>query len=124
MDDSEVLQAFPETGLPETATDTVLRGLRELIRDSASILDPSPVDNSPLRTFSRAEDRAPGSGRSAAGERPDARARRHPLGLAFLLGGMLASVAIMFGVHAFTVEAARKRLINEEVERLAEMTAP
>lgn len=42
-----------------------------------------------------------------------ARARKHPLGLTFLLTGLLGSVAIAFGAHAFTVEAARERLRKE-----------
>ncbi len=37
-------------------------------------------------------------------------ATRHPLGLEFLLEGNLGAVAAIFGVHAFTVEAARERL--------------
>ncbi len=37
-------------------------------------------------------------------------ATRHPLGLEFLLEGNLGAVASLFGVHAFTVEAARERL--------------
>ena len=37
-------------------------------------------------------------------------ASRHPLGTGFLLTGHLGTVAITFGVHAFTVEAARLRL--------------
>lgn len=39
-----------------------------------------------------------------------AAARRHPLGVEFLAGGWLDSVAAIFGVHAFVVEAARERL--------------
>ena len=35
------------------------------------------------------------------------RAERHPLGTAFLREGSLDAVAATFGVHAFTVEAAR-----------------
>lgn len=38
------------------------------------------------------------------------RAERHPLGVTFLRDGSLDSVAATFGVHAFTVEAARARL--------------
>ena len=34
-------------------------------------------------------------------------ARCHPLGIGFLLEGDLGAVAIIFRVHAFTVEAAR-----------------
>jgi len=37
-------------------------------------------------------------------------AERHPLGIDFLHEGDLGVVAVMFGVHAFTVEAARERL--------------
>jgi hypothetical protein len=37
-------------------------------------------------------------------------ARRHVLGLDFLLHGQLGSVAMIFGTHAFTVDAARDRL--------------
>lgn len=40
-------------------------------------------------------------------------ARNHPLGIEFLLEGDLSSVAIMFGAHAFTVEAARETLRNK-----------
>ncbi len=37
-------------------------------------------------------------------------AERHPLGIEFLLEGELGAVAATFGVHAFTVDAARRRL--------------
>lgn len=37
-------------------------------------------------------------------------AQRHPLGIEFLIEGELGSVAATFGVHAFTVDAARRRL--------------
>lgn len=40
-------------------------------------------------------------------------ARRHPLGLKFLIDGDLGAVAVLFGVHAFAVEAARDRLHGE-----------
>ena len=39
-----------------------------------------------------------------------AEARRHPLGIDFLLGGHLGTVAVAFKTHAFTVEAARERI--------------
>ena len=42
-----------------------------------------------------------------------AEARRHPLGIDFLLGGHLGSVAATFKAHAFTVEAARARIWSE-----------
>ncbi len=37
-------------------------------------------------------------------------ATNHPLGTEFLIRGYLGTVAITFQVHAFTVEAARRRL--------------
>lgn len=46
----------------------------------------------------------------AAVERLIAAARRHPLGLEFLLEGEPGCVAATFGTHAFTVDAVRQRL--------------
>jgi len=37
-------------------------------------------------------------------------ARKHPLGLGFLLDGDLSAVAATFQAHAFTVDAAREHL--------------
>ncbi|MCE9584833.1 MAG: hypothetical protein K8T20_20270 [Planctomycetes bacterium] len=42
------------------------------------------------------------------------RAKKHPLGVEFLSRGYLDSVAAGLETHAFTVEAARERLRNEE----------
>lgn len=39
-----------------------------------------------------------------------ARAKAHELGLEFLREGAADAVAAVFGVHAFTVDAARRRL--------------
>ncbi len=38
------------------------------------------------------------------------RASTHPLGTGFLIDGALDSVAATFGVHAFVVDEARRRL--------------
>jgi hypothetical protein len=38
------------------------------------------------------------------------RAKHHPFGLEFLKNGSLESVAAVFRVHAFTVDAARREL--------------
>jgi len=46
-----------------------------------------------------------------------ARAREHPLGIDFLLHGYLGTVAISLDAHAFTVEAARARLLAGNVAR-------
>jgi hypothetical protein len=43
-----------------------------------------------------------------------ASARRHPLGIDFLIGGHLGSVAVTFKTHAFTVEAARARIWTQQ----------
>ena len=42
-----------------------------------------------------------------------ARAQTKPDGIELLRDGYLGSVAIIYGVHAFTVEAARARLQSE-----------
>lgn len=46
-----------------------------------------------------------------------ARAKKHPLGVEFLVSGFLATVAITLGAHAFTVEAARRRLQKEQQQK-------
>lgn len=56
---------------------------------------------------------APMAGSSDAVDELIACARRHPLGVDFLVGGYLPSVAAEFHTHAFTVEAARQRLREE-----------
>jgi hypothetical protein len=43
-----------------------------------------------------------------------AAARKHPLGLEFLLNGDLSAVAATFQAHAFTVDAAREHLRGRE----------
>jgi hypothetical protein len=43
-----------------------------------------------------------------------ASARRHPLGIDFLIGGHLSTVAVTFKTHAFTVEAARARIWTQQ----------
>lgn len=41
-------------------------------------------------------------------------ARRHPLGVEFLLEGETGCVAAIFGTHAFAVDAARLRLTSSD----------
>lgn len=41
-------------------------------------------------------------------------ARRHPLGVEFLLEGETGCVAAIFGTHAFAVDAARQRLTSSD----------
>ena len=70
------------------------------------------------RTWPGAEPAAQATGEPFMPTRADvdaliATARRHPLGVDFLIGGHLGSVAATFKAHAFTVEAARARLWSE-----------
>ncbi|MGZ5431878.1 MAG: hypothetical protein ACXW5U_26275 [Thermoanaerobaculia bacterium] len=112
---SEVLRELSlKTGLPESAAEAVLDGLRELIRDGQ-------VDERMLVAADDATGADAAIGAPIANpEDPRvvdeviARARKHPLGLEFLVSGFLASVAIALGAHAFTVEAARARLRKEQ----------
>ena len=46
-----------------------------------------------------------------------ARACKNRFGLEFLMNGYLGSVAAEFGVHAFTVEAARERIRRTILEQ-------
>jgi hypothetical protein len=118
MNESEVIRQLSlRTGLPESAAEAVLLGLRGLVRDGevdGTIL--SSEGNVVLADAPFVNQRLP----VAAPEDPRlvdeviARARRHPLGLQFLLSGLLTSVAAALGAHAFTVEAARSRLRKQE----------
>jgi hypothetical protein len=126
MNESDVIRELSrKTGLPESATEAVLKGLREMMHDGAvdanilvaggelPVCVPRPV-------VLPADPRDP-----SLIDDLIARARKHPLGLEFLLSGFLASVAIALGAHAFTVEAARARLRKEHAakEQTAETEA-
>ena len=128
MNESEVLQEISRrTGLPESAAELILGSLRELVREGAvdgrALLGaadpegapplPPDVPKMPEATYDD----------PTVVEEVIARARKHPLGLEFLLSGLLASVAIALGAHAFTVEAARARLRREKAAELQETTA-
>lgn len=112
---SEVLRELSfKTGLPESAAEAVLHGLRELIRDGqvdertlVAADDPTGAEAAIAAPIANPED-------PRVVDEVIALARRHPLGLEFLISGFLASVAIALGAHAFTIEAARARLRKEE----------
>lgn len=101
-------RAFRE-GIPAAAGDDAGARLRPLARFPRTAQE----RGAPLETRTA----EPGGGRfdpspaqvSALLER----AREHPLGVDFIADGQLAAVAATFGVHAFTVEAARARLRGE-----------
>jgi hypothetical protein len=118
MTESEVVRELSRrTGLSESATGVVFNALRSLIRegvvDEALLHDAGAT--APPR-LAAVDPRDP-----SLVEELIARARKHPRGIEFLLSGLLGTVAIALGAHAFTVEAARARLrkekpVAEEVE--------
>jgi hypothetical protein len=94
-----------KTSLPEATTTAVLQAMRELL--SEGVVDKRALLTTPLEAATDPED--PG-----LVDQLIARAKKHPLGIEFLASGFLASVAIGLGAHAFTVEAARRRLKREQ----------
>lgn len=116
MTESEVVRELSvRTGLPESATAMVFREVRALVRsgvlDDRALREPDAVVEPPAPAASP-DPKDPG-----LVEELIARAKRHPLGLEFLLSGMLGAVAIVLGAHAFTIEAARARLRREQAEK-------
>lgn len=125
MNESDLLRELSrKTGLPESAAEALLHAARELVHDGVAkatdVLEPeaaAPVPTGPRLTIAAANPADPNLVADLI-----ARARAHPLGLSFLIGGLLTSVAVAFGVHAFTVEAARARLRQEEIPQIEETT--
>lgn len=134
MNERELVRELSRrTSLPETATGAVFDALRELLHEDA-------IDEGifPARFSTGAEAVVDDAAQPqiAAAENPPvashsdphlvedliARARKHPMGLEFLVSGFLASVAIALGAHAFTVEAARERLRKERKNASKETT--
>ncbi len=103
-EDDIVKELARRTSLPEEKAAEALQAIHELINegavDRASLNPPEPPAVAP-------DD-------PNLVERLIARAKKHPLGLEFLASGLLATVAITLGAHAFTVEAARRRLRKEQ----------
>lgn len=105
MNESEIAKELARrTALPEETTAAVLKAVHELV--SEGVVDASVL----LNTTEPAE---PPDDPGVV-ERLIARAKNHPFGLEFLTSGLLATVAITLGAHAFTVEAARRRLQREQ----------
>jgi hypothetical protein len=100
-----VAELSRRTSLPEATTTAVLLAMRELL--SEGVVDERTLLTTPPEMASNPED--PG-----LVDQLIARAKKHPLGIEFLVSGFLASVAIGLGAHAFTVEAARRRLKREQ----------
>jgi hypothetical protein len=100
MTDSDLIQELAvRAGVSCEAAQAVLEALEAMASERArSGLSPSGV--APLSFIPSA----------AEVEALIARAAQHPLGLEFLIHGELGAVAITFGTHAFTVDAARRQL--------------
>lgn len=109
MNESELVRELSrKTSLPESTTTAVVDAMRELVREGA--VDDRTILVTPPPPAQDPED-------PTLVEQLIARAKKHPLGLEFLLSGFLASVAIGLGAHAFTVEAARRRLKREQEQQ-------
>lgn len=118
MTESDVVRELSRrTGLPESDSAAVLDALRALLREGVvdeRVLQ-APPPPSPV-----VDPKDP-----SLVEELIARARKHPRGLEFLLSGLLGSVAIVLGAHAFTVEAARAKLRKaQEQPELEEVGVP
>ena len=106
MNESEIIKDLARrTSLPEETVAAVLHGMHDLIEEGA-------VDPASLLMITRPPAVPPDD--PSLVDQLIARAKKHPLGLEFLASGLLATVAITLGAHAFTVEAARRRLEEEE----------
>lgn len=96
------------TSVTEETAAAILKAARELVQEGA-------LDGAALAAAPTLPPDDPG-----LVDRLIAKAKKHPLGLEFLASGLLATVAITLGAHAFTVEAARRRLRKEQELKEAE----
>lgn len=111
MKESEIVRELSRrSSLPDAAAAAVLNAVRELVHEG--VIDAPTLLTKPDPALANPED--PG-----LVERLISKAKAHPLGLEFLASGLLATVAITLGAHAFTVEAARRRLAREQAEKAA-----
>jgi hypothetical protein len=103
-----VRDASARSGLPESTVEAVVSALAELVHHAhvspdelvhALLGAADPLDSHPV------DPRDPTVVEELVG-----RAKAHPLGLEYLKGGHLGSVAATFETHAFTVLAARDLL--------------
>lgn len=116
MNESELVgELSRRTSLPIATVGAVLGAMRELLVEG--VVDEWTLLNAPADAIRDPED--PG-----LVDQLIARAKKHPLGIEFLASGFLASVAIALGAHAFTVEAARRRLARETEAEKKEEVAP
>jgi hypothetical protein len=103
MDESDLVKELSRrTAVSEETAAAILKAAREMVREGA-------LDGAALADAPAVPPDDPG-----LVDRLIAKAKKHPLGLEFLASGLLATVAITLGAHAFTVEAARRRLRKEQ----------
>ncbi|MGE5359868.1 MAG: hypothetical protein ACM3NQ_12695 [Bacteroidales bacterium] len=128
-----VIELATRAGVSRADAGAVLRALAEIIREQTregtglSLADMDTSDEAGAETptlSSREAANRPAyadSGAPVLGIAPYvpsslevddliAQAAAHPLGIDFLMNGQVGAVAVTFGCHAFTVEAARERL--------------
>ena len=106
MNQTELVRELSrKASLSEATTTAVLDAMRDLVREG--VVNEHALLTTPEPPLVDPED-------PSVVEQLIARAKKHPLGLEFLASGFLASVAIALGAHAFTVEAARRRLQREQ----------
>lgn len=102
MNEAELVRELSRrTSLPEASAAAVLSAMHDLVEEG--VMDPVSILVMPHPPDVPPDD-------PSLVEQLIARAKKHPLGLEFLASGLLATVAITLGAHAFTVEAARRRL--------------
>jgi len=92
------------TSLPEASAAAVLNAMHDLVDEG--VMDPVSILVMPHPADVPPDD-------PSLVEQLITKAKKHPLGIEFLASGLLATVAITLGAHAFTVEAARRRLERE-----------
>jgi hypothetical protein len=112
MNESELVRELSRrTSLPEASAAAVLSAMHDLVDEG--VMDPVALLVMPKPSDVPPDD--PG-----LVEQLIARAKKHPLGIEFLASGLLATVAITLGAHAFTVEAARRRLVKAQEKEAQE----
>lgn len=117
-DDDLVGKLAARAGLEPVHVRAVLAALTEVSCEHEQAGQPLPMAALGLARCHafrpRASQAASAQACDAGVEQLIAQARRHPLGVEFLLEGEPGCVAAIFGTHAFAVDAARQRLTSSD----------
>ncbi len=105
---SLVRDAARLSGLPEATAEAVVAALADLVHRSR--LSPDELLHALLGAADPLQDEPADPRNPGVVAELVERAKAHPLGLDYLKGGHLGSVAVTFETHAFTVLAARDLL--------------